>query len=76
MASGSVRQLHVPWLLSPPVFSRMSLPAISTGIRRAVFELMLELNRSVGASLIIVTHDPELAKKAGRILQLVDGVFV
>ena len=40
-----------------------------------VFELMLELNRSVGASLIIVTHDPELAKKAGRILQLVDGVL-
>jgi lipoprotein-releasing system ATP-binding protein len=41
-----------------------------------VFELMLELNRSVGASLIIVTHDPELAKKAGRILQLVDGILV
>ena len=40
-----------------------------------VFELMLELNRSVGASLIIVTHDPELAKKAGRILHLVDGVL-
>ena len=40
-----------------------------------VFELMLELNRSVGASLIIVTHDPELAKKAGRILHLVDGIL-
>ncbi|MGH8763702.1 MAG: lipoprotein-releasing ABC transporter ATP-binding protein LolD [Nitrosospira sp.] len=40
-----------------------------------VFELMLELNRSVGASLIIVTHDPELAKKAGRMLQLVDGML-
>lgn len=40
-----------------------------------VFELMLELNRSVGASLIIVTHDPELAKKAGRILQLEDGML-
>ncbi|MBA2659721.1 MAG: lipoprotein-releasing ABC transporter ATP-binding protein LolD [Nitrosospira sp.] len=40
-----------------------------------VFELMLELNQSVGASLIVVTHDPELAKKAGRILHLVDGVL-
>jgi lipoprotein-releasing system ATP-binding protein len=40
-----------------------------------VFELMLELNRSVGASLIIVTHDPELAKKAGRTSQLVDGIL-
>lgn len=41
-----------------------------------VFELMLELNRSVGASLIIVTHDPELAKKAGQTLQLEDGMLV
>jgi lipoprotein-releasing system ATP-binding protein len=40
-----------------------------------VFDLMLELNRKVGASLIIVTHDPELARKAGRILQLEDGVL-
>jgi lipoprotein-releasing system ATP-binding protein len=36
---------------------------------------MLELNLSMGASLIIVTHDPELAKKAGRILQLEDGIL-
>lgn len=41
-----------------------------------VFDLMLELNRIVGASLIIVTHDQESAKKAGRILQLVDGILV
>ena len=41
-----------------------------------VFDLMLELNRSMGASLIIVTHDPELAKKAARMLQLEDGVLV
>ena len=40
-----------------------------------VFDLMLELNHSVGASLIIVTHDQESAKKAGRILQLVDGIL-
>lgn len=40
-----------------------------------VFNLMLELNRDVGASLIIVTHDPELARKAGRISHLEDGIL-
>jgi lipoprotein-releasing system ATP-binding protein len=40
-----------------------------------VFQLMLDLNHSVGASLIIVTHDPELAGKAGRVMRLEDGVL-
>ena len=42
---------------------------------RAVFALMLELNRELGTSLVLVTHAPEIAARMQRRLLLEDGVL-
>jgi putative ABC transport system ATP-binding protein len=43
----------------------------ATGAR--IIELMMELNREAGTTLVLVTHDPDLASRARRVIRLADG---
>jgi putative ABC transport system ATP-binding protein len=41
-----------------------------------VLELLLQLNRIEGTTLVLVTHDPVLADCAGRRIVLRDGLII
>jgi lipoprotein-releasing system ATP-binding protein len=41
-----------------------------------VFALLRQFNREFGCAVLVVTHDPRLAQRCDRILNLVDGLIV
>ncbi|MGR8979940.1 MAG: lipoprotein-releasing ABC transporter ATP-binding protein LolD [Gammaproteobacteria bacterium] len=41
-----------------------------------VYQLMLELNQELNVSLLVVTHDHELAARMGKVLHMEDGMIV
>jgi len=43
---------------------------------RAVIDLLVELNRDAATTLVLVTHDPALAARAGRVIRLAGGTIV
>ena len=42
----------------------------------AVLELLIRLQQEQGRTMVLVTHDPTIAERAGRILQMKDGRIV
>ena len=41
---------------------------------REIIDLLLNLNKEFGTTLIIVTHDPKIAKHTKRVIELYDGL--
>jgi putative ABC transport system ATP-binding protein len=46
----------------------------ATGAR--VISIMTELNQEIGTTMVLVTHDADLAAKAHRVIRLADGAVV
>ena len=49
---------------------------LDTGTGQAVLELLLDLNREQGTTMVLVTHEQSLADSAGRRILMRDGLVV
>ena len=49
---------------------------LDTRTGATIIDLMTELNRDFGTTLVLVTHDLDLASRAGRTIRLADGEIV
>ncbi|HEY6865076.1 MAG TPA: ABC transporter ATP-binding protein [Burkholderiales bacterium] len=49
---------------------------LDTRSAQGVFDLMREVNRASGTTVLLVTHNHDLARQCGRIIELVDGRIV
>ncbi|QHT60151.1 ABC transporter ATP-binding protein [Paenibacillus lycopersici] len=47
--------------------------SLDTKMSNQILDLFRELNRSIGITIVIVTHDPHLARKVDRVVAIRDG---
>jgi putative ABC transport system ATP-binding protein len=49
---------------------------LDAGTGARIVELLEALNRESGTTIVLVTHDPGLAARTGRVIRLADGIVV
>ena len=49
--------------------------ALDTKTAQEIMDLLLDLNRSQGITIVIITHDPKIAEQTEKIVYLQDGVI-
>lgn len=65
------------FMLRPPILMADEPTGnLDTANGAHVLDLLLEMNRREGTTLVLVTHDPQLASRAARRIHMRDGVIV
>jgi ABC-type lipoprotein export system ATPase subunit len=49
---------------------------VDTSTGQEIMNLLRDLNKNMGTTLVVVTHDPEIGNSTERIIQLRDGAIV
>jgi len=64
-------------LMNNPSFILADEPtgALDSATGKEIMELIVNLNKKEGKTILMVTHDPSIAKKAQRTIQLKDGTI-
>ena len=52
---------------------RLAAPYLDQQIGAQIMALFARLQRELGVTIVVATHDPQVAARAGRVLRLVDG---
>lgn len=60
----------------PLLFADEPTGSLDAATGEAVIQLMFELNRERGSTLVLVTHDPSIAARCGRIVTIAAGQIV
>ncbi|MEX1999327.1 MAG: ABC transporter ATP-binding protein [Gemmatimonadales bacterium] len=50
--------------------------SLDTETGAGIIDLLFELNREAGTTMVLVTHDPALASRTGRVIRLAAGAIV
>jgi putative ABC transport system ATP-binding protein len=60
----------------PLLFADEPTGSLDAATGEAVIQLMFELNREHGSTLVLVTHDPSIAARCGRVITIAAGRIV
>ena len=65
------------FMLAPPILMADEPTGnLDTTNGAHVLDLLLSMNQKEGTTLVLVTHDPQLAERANRRIHMRDGVIV
>lgn len=79
MSRGECQRVAIARVLAmgcPLVFADEPTGSLDVKTGKVVMDLLFDSLKEAGSSIVLVTHDPELAKRCDRILRIEDGLLV